>query len=141
MGQIGSRLLKVKIGATDLTLQCSKLEIQAVDVDGPVTFSEAAAGGAKMWKLVGTALQDTASGSIWRTVWAAAGSTVAVVVNPFGVATFVAGSEGYSGNCVVAQPDGAFIGGEADPSVSMRRTFDFEWTFTAKPTELTTGSF
>lgn len=141
MSAIGTRLLKIKIGAVEYTAHVSKVTISPTDVSGPVTYAEAAAGGAKEWQLKFTALQDPDTASLWRQVWASAGSTVAVVVNPFGVTTFLPATPGYSGNAIISAPDGDFIGGEASPSVSARQTFEATWTFTAKPTELTTGTF
>jgi hypothetical protein len=141
MSAIGTRLLKIKIGATEYTAQVTKCVIAPVNADGPVTFAEAAAGGAKAWQLQFTALQDPDATTLWRTLWASAGSTVAVVVNPGGQTPATVAAPFFSGNAVVSQPDGPFIGGDADPSVSNRNTFDAVFTFTAKPTEVTTGAF
>ena len=141
MTAIGTRLLKIKIGATEYTAQVSKVAIVPVNPSGPVTYAEAAAGGAKEWQLQFTALQDADSASLWSQVWLNAGTTVAVVVNPYGVATAVAATPFFSGNAVIAAPDGDFVGGEADPAVSNRQVFSAVWTFTAKPTLVTTGTF
>lgn len=141
MSAVGSRLMKVKIGATEFSAQCSALAVAARDVSGPVTFQEAADGGAKEWVLRATVLQDPESTSLWTQAWSNAGSTVAVVVNPHGVDTFAAATPGMVGNVIIMQPGGDFLGGEADSATSVRRTWTLEWPFTAKPTLDTSSAF
>lgn len=140
---LGTRSLKIKIGATEYAADVNDCRIVSAAADsGFVSFAQAAAGGARKYTLKFTATQDPAdSTSIWRKVWANAGSTVAVSINPYGGTTFSASNPGYSGNVVISEPDGDLLGGAADSDPTARFTIALEWEFTAKPTELTTGTY
>jgi hypothetical protein len=142
MAALGTRLLKVKIGITEYTAEVSKCEVVSAAADSDFTsFADAAAGGAREYALDFVAKQDLATGSLWRNVWTAAGTTIAVKINPYGNATATATEPHYTGNVTITEPDGTLIGGEAKSSVSARFTFGCRWVFTAKPTEVTTGAF
>jgi hypothetical protein len=142
VAQLGTNKLKIKVGATEHTASCSRVEITAGEADSDFTsFTDAAAGGAVEWALEATCAQDLATGSVWRYLWDNPGTTVAVKVAPYGNATASATEPHYSGNVTVKVPDGTVIGGEANASTSARMTFDIRWVFTAKPTEATSGTF
>lgn len=142
MAALGTRTLKMKIGATEYTAQVSKAVITSGEADSDfVTFADAAAGGAREYRLEFTAVQDLASGTLWDTVFASAGTSIACTLNPYGVATFAAGTPGFTFNATVTEPDGDFIGGEADSSTTARMTFECSWVLSAKPTKVTSGSF
>lgn len=143
MAALGTRLLKIKIGAVEFTADVSKCEITSAAADSDFTsFADAAAGGAREYALEFTARQDLTTGTLWRNVWANAGSTVAVKVAPYGnTAAATVAEPHFSGNVTITEPDGTLIGGEAKSSVSARMTFSCRWVFAAKPTELTTGAF
>lgn len=139
MSAIGTRLLKIKIGGTEVTAEVTSCKVSADDLD-PITFAEAA-GGKKAWKLKFTAVQNPETTSLWYQLWSLAGSTVAVIVNPNGVATATATTPFLSGNCIISIPNDDMIGGDVDSSALARQTFNAEWEFTAQPTLVTTGSF
>lgn len=142
MAALGTRLLKVKVGSTEYTAEVSKCEVVAGPADSDFTsFADAATGGAREYKLEIVAKQDLATGSLWRNVWTAAGTTIAVKVNPYGNATATATEPHYTGNVTITEPDGTLIGGEANSSTSARMTFAVSWVFAAKPAEVTTGAF
>jgi hypothetical protein len=143
MAALGTRLLKVKIGTTEYTAEVSKLEITSSAADSDFTsFADAAAGGAREYALEFTARQDLTTGTLWRNVWASAGTTVAVKVAPYGNTTAASVLEPhFTGNVVISEPDGTLIGGEAKSSTTARMTFACRWVFAAKPTEVTTGAF
>lgn len=143
MAALGTRLLKIKIGTTDYTVDVSRCEITSKAADSDFTsFADAAAGGAREYALEFTARQDLATASLWRQVWASPGATVAVKVAPYGnTAAATATEPHFSGNVTITEPDGTLIGGEAKSSVSARMTFACRWVFTAKPTEVITGAF
>lgn len=142
MAALGTRLLKVKIGTTESTAEVSKCEVVSGAADSDFTsFADAAAGGAREYALDLIARQDLATGSLWRNVWASAGTTVAVKINPYGNTTATVAEPHYTGNVTITEPDGTLIGGEAKSSTSARFTFGVRWVFTAKPTEVTTGAF
>lgn len=142
MTALGTRLLKVKIGSTEYTAEVSQCEVTSKAADPDFTsFADAATGGAREYALELTMKQDMATGTLWRTIWASAGSTIAAKVNPYGNATATATEPHYTGNVTVTEPDGTLIGGKADPSVSARMTVQVRWVFAAKPTEVVTGAF
>ncbi|GAA1977517.1 hypothetical protein GCM10009798_43420 [Nocardioides panacihumi] len=140
---LGTRTLKIKIGATEFYTDISKCSIESAASSSDFTsFAAAASGGARDYTLKFTATQDPAdSTSLWSQVFSNAGSTVAVSINPYGGTTFSASNPGFSGNVVITEPDGTLLGGDADPSTTARFTMDLEWKFTAKPTKVTTGTY
>ena len=142
MAALGTRLLKVKIGSTEYTAEVSRCQVVSAPADSDFTsFADAASGGAREYALELTMKQDMAASSLWRLIWASAGTSVAAKVNPYGNATATATEPHYSGNVTITEPDGVLIGGEANSSVSARMTTEVRWVFTAKPTELVTGAF
>lgn len=142
MSFAGTRLLKIKIGATEYNASLSSVKIVSGDSDSDfVTFADAAAGGGRTYKLQFTAAADYAASTLWDQVFSNAGTSVACVLNPYGVATFTAANPGFSFNAVITEPNGDFIGTDADKSVTALATFSCEWTLTAKPTRVVTGSY
>lgn len=137
MAGIDKRLLKISVAGTDYTAQVSKAVITSGESDSDfVTFADAAAGGAREYKLEFTAVQDAAAASLWDKVWSAAGTTVACILKPYGNAAASATQPHYSFNAVVSEPDGDLIGGEADSSVTARQVIECAWTLEAKPTKV-----
>lgn len=142
MAALGTRLLKFKVGTTEHTAEISRCEIVAGAADSDFTsFADAATGGAREYALELTMKQDLAATTLWRYIWAQAGQSLGVKVNPYGNATASATEPHYSGNVTITEPDGVLIGGEANSSTSARMTVAVRWVFAAKPTELTTGTF
>lgn len=140
---LGTRSLKFKVGTTEFNADVSNCRIVSAESDSDfVSFAQAAAGGARDYTLAFTATQDPADAtSLWRKVWDSAGSTVAVSINPYGGTTFSTANPGYTGNVVITEPDGDLLGGEANASTTARFTIDLEWKFTAKPTQVTSGTY
>jgi hypothetical protein len=142
MAALGTRTMKIKIGSTEYTAQVSKAVITSGEADSDfVTFADAAAGGGREYRLEFTAVQDMAAGTIWDLVFASAGTTAAISLSPYGVTTASATQPFIQANAVITEPDGDFIGGEADSSSSARMTFECSWVLTAKPTRVITGTF
>ena len=138
MAALGTRALVLTIGATDYTAQVSKAVITSGEADSDfVTFANAAAGGAREYRLEFTAVQDLATTTLWDKVFTSAGTSVAYLLKPYGNATASATQPHYSGNATVTEPDGDFIGGEADASTTARMTFECSWVLDAKPTKVT----
>jgi hypothetical protein len=142
MAALGTRLLKIKIGSVEHTAEVSKCEVLARGADSDFTsFQDAASGGAREYVLALTFRQDlAATGTLWRYLWANAGTSMAVKVNPYGNASASTTEPHYTGNVVITEPDGTLIGGEANSSTSARFVNSVEWVFTAKPTEVTTAT-
>lgn len=142
MAQLGTNKLKIKVGTTEYSATCSAVAITASDADSDfISYADAAVGGAIEWALEATCAQDLATGSLWRYLWDNPGTTVAVKVNPYGSTTATVTEPHYTGNVTVKVPSGTVIGGEVNTSTSARHTFEIRWVFTAKPTEVTTGTF
>jgi hypothetical protein len=138
MAAIGTRNLTLSVAAGDVTPQVSNARITSAAADSDfVSFADAAAGGARQYNLEGTAVQDPATGTIWEKIWSAAGTTIAYLLKPYGNAVASAGQPHYSGNVVVQEPDGDFLGGAANRSTTAKFTIDFAWPCDAKPTKVT----
>lgn len=138
MSALGTRALTVTVGGTDYTAEVSK----AVIVSGPsdsdfTTFADAASGGAREYRLEFTAVQDAESGSLWDEVFSNAGTSVAFVLMPYGNVSPTVTQPHFTGNATITEPDGDFIGGEANSSTTARMTFECSWVLDAKPTKVT----
>lgn len=137
MAALGTRLLTLSIGGTDYTAQVSNCRIVSGASDSDfTTFADAAAGGAREYRLAFTAVQDPSVGTLWDKVWTASGTSVAALIKPAGGTTASATQPHFTGNVTITEPDGDLLGGEADASTTARFTFEVEWVFAAKPTRL-----
>lgn len=137
MAALGTRSLTLSIAATDYTTQVFNVDISAEAADdSEVTYAEAAAGGGRIYTLNFTGVQDLATGTLWDKVWSVAGTSVAVLLKPYGNATASATQPHYTGNVTVTEPDGVLIGGEANSSATARQKFECSWVFAAKPTKV-----
>lgn len=97
-----------------------------------ITFADAAEGGARQFKLTGTAIQSTAAASFWRYIWENTGEEVAFTLVPHGNAEASVAQPHFVGIVKIgAKPD---VGGEASISASSTFTFDFEWDVVGAPT-------
>lgn len=137
MAEWGTRALVLRLVSTDYTAAINKCRIRSGDSDADfVSFAEAAAGGARKYQLVINLKQDNASTSLWYFAWNQAGQTVAYEVWPNGrpvSGTATAVQPKFSGNVVVMEPDGDFIGGDSDASPTKYFQSEFVWDCTAKP--------
>ena len=137
MAGLGTRLLKIKIGAVDYTAQVSKAVIVSGESKADfVTFADAAGGGAREYRLEFKAVQDAATATLWDQVFTAAGTSVSCTLMPYGNAVASALEPHFTFSATITEPDGDFIGGEADSSTSARFTFECSWVLQAKPTRL-----
>jgi hypothetical protein len=137
MAGIGTRLLTLTIDGDEVTAEVSKAVITSNDAGSDfTTFADAAAGGAREYRLEFTAVQDAVAGSLWDKVWTATGSDVPFILAPYG-GTPSTSAPAFEGNVTITEPDGDFIGGEADSSTSARQTFSVAWVCDARPTRVT----
>lgn len=137
MAALGTRLLTLSIDGDLVTAQVSNCRITSGAADSDFTsFEDAASGGARDYKLTGTATQDMATDSIWDKIWTSSGTTVPVLIKPAGGTTASATQPHFTGNVTITEPDGDLLGGEANASPTAKFTIDFEWTFSAKPTKV-----
>lgn len=138
MAALGTSTLVITVGGTDYTSQVSKAVITSAESDSDfTTFADAASGGARAYALEFTAVQDMVATTLWDKIWTAPGTTVAFLIKPYGNSAASVSQPHYSGNAVVKEPDGDFIGGEADSSTTARMTVECSWPLTAKPTKVT----
>ena len=138
MPALGTRLLTLSVGGEDMTAQVSNVRITSQESESDfVSFEDAAAGGAREYRLAFTAVQDVSTGTMWDQVFSNAGTTVPVLLKPAGGTTPSPAAPHFTGNVVISEPDGDLLGGEANASASARFTFEAEWVFTAKPTKVT----
>lgn len=137
MAAAGTRSLTITIGATEYNMQLSAARVTSGASESDfTTFADAAAGGARDYKMVFTGVQDHAVGSLWDKVWTVPGTSVACLLKPYGNATATAAQPHYSFNATVTEPDGDFIGGEANASTTAKFTFDCTWALASKPTKV-----
>lgn len=134
---IGSRALVFYLDSTDFTDHVKDVRIKVSETDSDfVSFSDAAAGGAKDYSLVITMKQDTATDSLWYYAWNEAGvdNTYEIWPNGYNGGVPTATYPKFSGSVTIELPDGDLLGGEANKSNTMRFTTEVEWKCTAKPT-------
>lgn len=137
-GPLGTRLLKLEIGASEVTAQVSRSVVTSGAADSDfLTFEDAANGGARQYNLEFTAVQDVTTGTVWDKIWTAAGTEVACTLMPHGNATPSVTEPHYEFTAVVTEPDGDFLGGEANVSTTARFTFEGVWPLMAKPVKVT----
>ena len=138
MAALGTRLLKIEVDANDVTAQVSAARIVSGESDTDfVTFANAAAGGAREYRLEFTAVQDAATGTLWDEVFSNAGDTVPVTLMPYGNTTPSMTEPHFTMSAVITEPDGDLLGGDADASATARFTIDCSWVLTGKPVKVT----
>lgn len=94
-----------------------------------VTFADAGEGGARQYKLTGSAIQSTAAASFWRYAWENTGDEVPFTLAPHGEAIASAAQPHFIGTVKIGPKP--TIGGEAGTGAY---TFDFEWEVVGSPT-------
>jgi len=142
MPELGTRKLKLFVGdpLVDYTGSISNCRIVTGESESDfISFEEAAAGGARDYRLALTLKQNTASTALWYYIWANGGQDVVVEVWPNGQATVspttpTATYPKFEGTVTVKEPDGDLVGGEANASNTAKFVTEVEWPFTAKPT-------
>lgn len=138
MAAVSARSLVITIAATDYTAQVftASFDSAAADSDD-VTYAEAAAGGGRVYVLSLKLTQDMVSTTLWRKIFDAAGTDVAILMKPYGNAAASVSQPHFTATANVREPDGVFIGGEADASPTKRQVIEVEWPCTAKPVMVT----
>lgn len=140
MATVGTRLLQLDLAAEEVTAEVSTIKITSAAAESDfITFEEAAQGGKRDYKLVLVAKQDHETGTIWDQVWSNAGSTIAGVYRPHGNEVPSTTQPHFGFNAIISEPEGDFLGAEADPSPSGVATIEVEWALTGKPTKITTA--
>lgn len=123
---LNARSLTLTVGGTEYTSEVSGLRIVTAEsgdmplVAGPYDEID--------YVLTATAVQDVADlSSLWRAAWERGGQRATVVIHPYGSGTSI------QGEVFIKPTVGDAFGGDANPSLAGRFTFDLEWPFTGKP--------
>lgn len=134
MPALGTRALKLVVDGNDFTSSVSAVTIDAAESDSDfTTFADAAAGGARVYRLGLTLVQNPDANSLWRYIWDEAGSEQPVIVRPNGGTAASATTPEFTGTVIISEPDGTILGGEANKSGTARMTTQVSWEFLAKP--------
>lgn len=134
---VGTRDLVLRIAGVDYSAAVSRAVVQSVGTDSDfVSFVEAMSGGKRDYLLSMAMYQDMSAASLWTVVWSQRGVDLAFELWPNGRpggGTPTLTQPRFTGTATVADPDGDFIGGEADPDPEARMTTAAEWLCIAKP--------
>lgn len=138
MARLGTRKLKIEIDGTPYTAQVSKAVFGSAEGDSDfVTFEDASKGGKRDYALSITAEQNLENNSLWRKVWDKAGTDVPVTVIPYGNLAPSVLEPHVKATCTISEPDGDFLGGEANASSTAAFTIEVSWACTEKPKLIT----
>lgn len=136
MARVRPRLIALDVDGTDRSDEVSKAIITSAASDSDFTsFLEARSGGARDYALNMTIAQDHASGTLWDLIWTGAGTLVTGTYAPYGNETATATEPHYDFEAKVSEPDGDFLGAEANDSLTAVAVVEVVWDLTAKPTK------
>lgn len=140
MAITGTRKLKIEVDGDEYTAEISNCRFTSAAGDSDfTTFEDAANGGGRQYQLVGTAGQDPAADSFWDLVYSQVGADLPVTLMPEGNAIPSPTQPHFTSTATISEPDGDFIGGEANASTTAKFTFDFAFDCT-RPVRVTSGS-
>lgn len=134
---VGTRDLVLRVSGVDHSAAVSRAVIRSVPTDSDfVSFLEAQSGGKRDYHLAIAMYQDTSALSLWTVIWTQRGADLPFELWPYGrpaggVPTLLQPRS--VGTATVADPDGDFLGGEADPDPEARMTTEVAWLCAAKP--------
>ncbi len=138
MSRINKRAQLTLVDSVDVSDEVSTAKYTSAETDSDfVTFADAAAGGGRDYNFEATLAQDAATGSLWYLMFNEPGTEVPVLLKPYGNATASTSEPHFSATAVVTEPDGDYLGGDADPSTTAVQTIDIVWPLLAKPTRIT----
>ncbi|MFT4010870.1 MAG: hypothetical protein QM655_12610 [Nocardioidaceae bacterium] len=138
MARVVPRLIAIYVDEIDRSDEVAKAIISADDADsGFLSFLAARSGGDRAYALDMIIAQDHGTGTLWDLVWTGAGTEVSGVYAPYGNETPSDAEPHYGFTAVVSEPDGDFLGGEANTSTAAVATIEVIWPLTGKPTKIT----
>ncbi|HEY0889654.1 MAG TPA: hypothetical protein VGE38_08600 [Nocardioides sp.] len=138
MPRVIPRLISLEVESIDRSDEVSKAVITSGESESDFTsFASARSGGSRDYALAMTIAQDHASGTLWDLIWTGAGTEVDGVYAPYGNELPSVSQPHYGFTAVVAEPDGDFLGAEANASTSAVAVIEVEWALTGKPTKIT----
>lgn len=129
-GKFKGKSLSLTINSVEYNMDCTSIEFVSEDADADeLTFAEIGSTGGKDWFMDVAAIQEFATGSLWRYVWDNAGDEdIAFLAKPYGNATATATQPHFSGTLTI--PSAPNFGGEADATF----TFEVRFELDAQPT-------
>lgn len=137
MARVTPRLIALEVDEEDRSNEVSKVVISSTASDTDfLTFEAARSGGARDYSLDMTIAQDHASGTLWDLIWTGAGTEVDGIFAPYGNAVASASQPHYEFTAVVSEPDGDFLGAEANESTSAVAVVEVSWKLVGKPTKI-----
>lgn len=137
MTKVSPRLIALTVGGTDRSDEVSSAVIASAASDSDfLSFAQARSGGARDYTLNMTCAQDHASGTLWDLIWTGAGTTVDGIYAPYGNETASTAQPHYTFTATVKEPDGDFLGAEADDSTTAVAVVSVSWPLTAKPVKV-----
>lgn len=127
---LGTRSLTLMVDGIPRTADVSDCRI----VSGPIEESKRYLMDiGREYRLQCTAAQDLTPESLWDLAWSRNGEKVEVDLRPAGGAMPTEDQPWFTGTVTIAEPDGDFLGGQANASLSSRFTFEIDWVFEVKP--------
>lgn len=138
MAKVSPRLIALEVETVDRSDEVSSAVVASAESDSDfLSFAMARGAGGRDYVLNMTIAQDHASGTLWDLIWTGAGTEVDCVYAPYGNETASAEQPHYAFVVIVSEPDGDFLGAEADKSTSAVATITVSWQLKAKPTKVT----
>lgn len=137
MSSISGAKVTLEVGGLAQEAYVSSAKFSAASADG-ATFAEATRGGRRTHTFAGTALQDDGSDTNAMATFALehAGEEITVIYAPQGNEEPSPEQPHWKSTALVPEPDGDWLGGDANPDKNNRYTFDFSWSCT-KPVKIT----
>lgn len=137
MARVTPRLISLEVETTDRSDEVSKAVITSNPADADfMSFLESRSGGSREYSLDMVIAQDHASGTLWDLIWTGAGTLVTGTYAPYGNEVASAAQPHYDFEAKVSEPDGDFLGAEADDSTTAVATIEVSWKLTGKPTKV-----
>lgn len=137
MARVRPRLISLEVDGVDRSDEISKAVIASAASDADfMSFLEARSGGSRDYTLNMTIAQDHASGTLWDLIWTGAGTLVDGIYAPYGNEVASAAQPHFGIEVKVSEPDGDFLGAEADDSLTGTAVIEVSWALTAKPVKI-----
>jgi hypothetical protein len=137
MAKVKPRLIALDVEGVDRSDEVSKAVIAAAAADSDFTsFAAARGGGSRQYALNMTIAQDHAAATLWDLIWTGAGTDVDGVYAPYGNEAPSAAQPHYGFTATVSEPDGDYLGAEANSSTTAVATVEVSWALTGKPVKI-----
>lgn len=137
MPDVGTRRAVLFVDSVEYTDSISKGVVTSAETDSDfVSFEDAANGGKRDYALALTLKQNTTADSLWDVIWTQTGAELDAELWPNGRPVDgipTATQPQFEGTVTITDPDGDFLGGEANPSTSARQVTEVSWMFLEKP--------